>query len=144
MRRPVAGVAMGLLLEAGGRFAVLTDILGSEDAMGDMDFKVAGDATHITAFQMDIKACTLSVCLSRSLPDECGGLLRSGLSAAPPSALGWAPGKLHHPAIPSGTACCGGMALQVLAVATDASLSYCWLLDEIMSKTRDKHAGRCG
>ena len=53
--RPVAGVAMGLMLEEGGQFRILTDILGSEDAMGDMDFKVAGDADAITAFQMDIK-----------------------------------------------------------------------------------------
>lgn len=55
VKRPVAGVAMGLMLEAGGEFVVLTDILGSEDALGDMDFKVAGDAEGITAFQMDIK-----------------------------------------------------------------------------------------
>ena len=66
--RPVAGVAMGLMLERdghfriltdilgeGGRHAILTDILGSEDGLGDMDFKVAGDAAGITAFQMDIK-----------------------------------------------------------------------------------------
>ncbi len=53
--RPVAGVAMGLMLEQDGQFKILTDILGSEDAMGDMDFKVAGDADAITAFQMDIK-----------------------------------------------------------------------------------------
>jgi polyribonucleotide nucleotidyltransferase len=46
---------MGLMLEENGRFQILTDILGSEDAMGDMDFKVAGDADAITAFQMDIK-----------------------------------------------------------------------------------------
>ena len=46
---------MGLILEADGRFVVLTDILGSEDALGDMDFKVAGDAAGVTAFQMDIK-----------------------------------------------------------------------------------------
>ena len=44
LKRPIAGVAMGLILEADGRFCVLTDILGSEDALGDMDFKVAGDA----------------------------------------------------------------------------------------------------
>ena len=55
--RPVAGVAMGLILDPSGQFQILTDILGSEDAMGDMDFKVAGDAEHITAFQMDIKVC---------------------------------------------------------------------------------------
>jgi polyribonucleotide nucleotidyltransferase len=51
----VAGVAMGLILEPDGQFVVLTDILGSEDALGDMDFKVAGDESGITAFQMDIK-----------------------------------------------------------------------------------------
>ena len=55
MTRPVAGVAMGLILDADGQFRVLTDILGAEDALGDMDFKVAGDADAITAFQMDIK-----------------------------------------------------------------------------------------
>jgi polyribonucleotide nucleotidyltransferase len=55
VKRPVAGVAMGLILEPSGEFKVLTDILGSEDALGDMDFKVAGDADYITAFQMDIK-----------------------------------------------------------------------------------------
>lgn len=55
LRRTIAGVAMGLVLEPDGRFVVLTDILGSEDALGDMDFKVAGDDTGITAFQMDIK-----------------------------------------------------------------------------------------
>ena len=51
----VAGVAMGLILEKDGKFVVLTDILGSEDALGDMDFKVAGDDNGVTAFQMDIK-----------------------------------------------------------------------------------------
>jgi len=50
----VAGVAMGLIKE-GGRFAVLTDILGDEDHLGDMDFKVAGTETGVTALQMDIK-----------------------------------------------------------------------------------------
>jgi polyribonucleotide nucleotidyltransferase len=50
----VAGVAMGLILD-GNRFAVLTDILGDEDHLGDMDFKVAGSANGITALQMDIK-----------------------------------------------------------------------------------------
>lgn len=52
--RPVAGIAMGLVLE-GDRYAILSDILGAEDALGDMDFKVAGDHKGITAFQMDIK-----------------------------------------------------------------------------------------
>jgi polyribonucleotide nucleotidyltransferase len=54
LKAPVAGVAMGLVLE-GGRFQVLTDILGDEDHLGDMDFKVAGSSEGVTALQMDIK-----------------------------------------------------------------------------------------
>ena len=54
LKAPVAGVAMGLIKE-GDRFAVLTDILGDEDHLGDMDFKVAGSADGVTALQMDIK-----------------------------------------------------------------------------------------
>ncbi|MFO1402083.1 MAG: polyribonucleotide nucleotidyltransferase [Steroidobacteraceae bacterium] len=54
IKAPVAGVAMGLVLE-GSRFAVLTDILGDEDHLGDMDFKVAGSKDGVTALQMDIK-----------------------------------------------------------------------------------------
>eukprot|EP00245_Coleochaete_scutata_P018176 TRINITY_DN9306_c0_g1_i1.p1 TRINITY_DN9306_c0_g1~~TRINITY_DN9306_c0_g1_i1.p1 ORF type:complete len:333 (+),score=71.89 TRINITY_DN9306_c0_g1_i1:127-999(+) len=60
LKRAVAGVAMGLILDTGdcggdGQPLILTDILGSEDALGDMDFKVAGDEDGVTAFQMDIK-----------------------------------------------------------------------------------------
>ena len=54
VKAPVAGVAMGLIME-GERFAVLTDIMGDEDHLGDMDFKVAGTAQGINALQMDIK-----------------------------------------------------------------------------------------
>ena len=54
LKAPVAGIAMGLIKE-GDRFAVLTDILGDEDHLGDMDFKVAGSAAGVTALQMDIK-----------------------------------------------------------------------------------------
>jgi len=54
IKAPVAGVAMGLVLE-GGKFQVLTDILGDEDHLGDMDFKVAGTSDGVTALQMDIK-----------------------------------------------------------------------------------------
>ena len=54
LKRPTAGIAMGLILE-GERFAVLSDILGDEDHLGDMDFKVAGTSEGITALQMDIK-----------------------------------------------------------------------------------------
>jgi polyribonucleotide nucleotidyltransferase len=54
IKKPVAGIAMGLILE-GDKFAILSDILGDEDFLGDMDFKVAGDQHGITAFQLDIK-----------------------------------------------------------------------------------------
>ncbi|MBV8978064.1 MAG: polyribonucleotide nucleotidyltransferase, partial [Alphaproteobacteria bacterium] len=54
LKKPTAGIAMGLILE-GSRFAVLSDILGDEDHLGDMDFKVAGTDEGITALQMDIK-----------------------------------------------------------------------------------------
>ncbi len=55
IKAPVAGAAMGLVMDPDGRFAVLTDILGKEDAFGDMDFKVTGTRDGITALQMDIK-----------------------------------------------------------------------------------------
>ena len=54
VKRPVAGIAMGLILE-GERYAVLSDILGDEDHLGDMDFKVAGTEAGVTSLQMDIK-----------------------------------------------------------------------------------------
>lgn len=54
IERPVSGIAMGLILD-GDKFAILSDILGLEDALGDMDFKIAGDEHGVTAFQMDIK-----------------------------------------------------------------------------------------
>ena len=57
--RPVAGIAMGLIKE-GERFAVLSDILGDEDHLGDMDFKVAGTETGVTALQMDIKITSIT------------------------------------------------------------------------------------
>jgi len=59
VKAPVAGVAMGLVLE-GGRYKVITDILGDEDHLGDMDFKVAGTATGVTALQMDIKVDSIT------------------------------------------------------------------------------------
>ena len=55
LKKPVSGVAMGLILEPSGEFAILTDILGDEDHLGDMDFKVAGTRDGITSLQMDIK-----------------------------------------------------------------------------------------
>jgi polyribonucleotide nucleotidyltransferase len=60
LKAPVAGVAMGLILEDDGRWAVLTDILGDEDHLGDMDFKVAGTENGITTMQMDIKVAGIT------------------------------------------------------------------------------------
>jgi len=74
VRRMVAGVAMGLVLDDTTgelRDVVLTDILGSEDALGDMDFKVAGDEDGITAFQMDIKVEGITL-----------GIMKNALAAA--------------------------------------------------------------
>ncbi|MEM0923659.1 MAG: polyribonucleotide nucleotidyltransferase, partial [Pseudomonadota bacterium] len=60
LKAPVAGVAMGLILQEDGQFAVLTDILGDEDHLGDMDFKVAGTEAGITSLQMDIKVAGIT------------------------------------------------------------------------------------
>lgn len=60
MEKPVAGIAMGLIKEDDGRVAVLTDILGDEDHLGDMDFKVAGTKDGVTALQMDIKITSIT------------------------------------------------------------------------------------
>jgi polyribonucleotide nucleotidyltransferase len=62
--RPVSGIAMGLILE-GGHSVILSDILGVEDALGDMDFKVAGDSEGITSFQMDIKVEGITIEIMR-------------------------------------------------------------------------------
>ncbi len=60
LKSAVAGVAMGLILEEDGSYAVLTDILGDEDHLGDMDFKVAGTENGITSLQMDIKVAGIT------------------------------------------------------------------------------------
>ena len=60
LKKPVAGIAMGLIKEDDGRVAVLTDILGDEDHLGDMDFKVAGTKDGVTALQMDIKITSIT------------------------------------------------------------------------------------
>ncbi len=69
IKAPVAGIAMGLITE-GDRFAVLSDILGDEDHLGDMDFKVAGTETGITAFQMDIKISNVSTAIMTKALDQ--------------------------------------------------------------------------
>ncbi|MBR9850121.1 MAG: polyribonucleotide nucleotidyltransferase, partial [Rhodobacteraceae bacterium] len=60
LKAPVAGVAMGLILEDDGSYAILSDILGDEDHLGDMDFKVAGTENGITSLQMDIKVAGIT------------------------------------------------------------------------------------
>jgi len=68
---PVAGVAMGLIMdEQTGKYAVLSDIAGAEDHYGDMDFKVAGTATGITALQMDIKVSGITTEIMRKALDQ--------------------------------------------------------------------------
>ena len=66
IKAPVAGAAMGLVSEGDGKFAVLTDILGKEDAFGDMDFKVTGTRDGITALQMDIKVQGINEAIIRT------------------------------------------------------------------------------
>jgi polyribonucleotide nucleotidyltransferase len=69
MRAAVAGVAMGLIKE-GSKYAILTDILGTEDHLGDMDFKVAGTTNGITSIQMDIKIEGLDLNIMREALDQ--------------------------------------------------------------------------
>ena len=65
LKAPVAGIAMGLILEPDGRYAILSDILGDEDHLGDMDFKVAGTTQGVTALQMDIKVAGITEAIMR-------------------------------------------------------------------------------
>jgi polyribonucleotide nucleotidyltransferase len=69
LKRPVAGIAMGLILE-GARYAVLSDILGDEDHLGDMDFKVAGTDSGVTSLQMDIKIAGITEEIMRVALDQ--------------------------------------------------------------------------
>ena len=70
MKAPVAGIAMGLVTDSGGRYAVLSDIQGIEDFLGDMDFKVAGTAAGINALQMDIKLKGLDEAILRQALEQ--------------------------------------------------------------------------
>lgn len=65
--KPVAGIAMGLIFESEQRVATLSDILGDEDHLGDMDFKVVGTNDGITACQMDIKIQGISLAVMKKL-----------------------------------------------------------------------------
>ena len=69
LQRPVAGIAMGLIKE-GDKFAVLSDILGDEDHLGDMDFKVAGTTEGVTSLQMDIKITSITEEIMRIALDQ--------------------------------------------------------------------------
>ncbi len=98
IKTPVAGVAMGLVTGENGKFAVLTDIEGLEDALGDMDFKVAGTAEGITALQMDIKMKSVSYeimeqCLSQAKDARLFILerMRETISASRPEISKYAP-----------------------------------------------------
>ncbi len=70
LKEPIAGVAMGLVMEDEENYAILTDILGTEDHLGDMDFKVAGSRTGITAIQMDLKIDGLPYDLLKEALDQ--------------------------------------------------------------------------
>jgi polyribonucleotide nucleotidyltransferase len=70
IKAPVAGIAMGLIIEDDKNFAVLTDLMGIEDFNGDMDFKVAGTAKGITALQMDVKTLSLTTNILEKALDQ--------------------------------------------------------------------------
>ncbi|MBQ9579199.1 MAG: polyribonucleotide nucleotidyltransferase [Ottowia sp.] len=100
MKAHVAGVAMGLIKE-GNRFAVLTDILGDEDHLGDMDFKVAGTTQGVTALQMDIKIggitreiMQVALAQARQARLHILGLMQEALAEAKPEISSYAP-KLY-------------------------------------------------
>ncbi len=97
MTRPVAGIAMGLVTE-GSRAAVVTDILGSEDAYGDMDFKIAGSDAGVTGIQMDIKMTGIDLALMKSAMEKARvgrlkiiAIMRQAIGAARPSVSQYAP-----------------------------------------------------
>ncbi|TAN62216.1 MAG: polyribonucleotide nucleotidyltransferase, partial [Magnetospirillum sp.] len=97
MPKPVAGIAMGLIKE-GGDFAVLSDILGDEDHLGDMDFKVAGTVDGVTALQMDIKITSITEEIMKIALDQAKagrihilGEMNKGLDHARDSVSGNAP-----------------------------------------------------
>jgi polyribonucleotide nucleotidyltransferase len=72
LTRPIAGIAMGLIKE-GDRYAVLSDILGDEDHLGDMDFKVAGTEVGVTSLQMDIKITSITQAIMKVALDQAKG-----------------------------------------------------------------------
>ena len=98
LKKPVAGVAMGLILGEDGLHAILTDIQGLEDHIGDMDFKVAGTADGITALQMDIKVKGITQQIMQAALEQAKearfhilGKLREAITEARPSLSPYAP-----------------------------------------------------
>ncbi|MGQ0554029.1 MAG: polyribonucleotide nucleotidyltransferase [Planctomycetota bacterium] len=98
LRSPVAGIAMGLIGDDKGGFHILSDILGSEDHNGDMDFKVAGTANGVTALQMDIKIKGLSSALLQRALEQARegrlhilGVMNAAIAQARPEVSKWAP-----------------------------------------------------
>ena len=97
VRSACAGIAMGLVVD-GGNYAILTDIAGAEDHYGDMDFKVAGTRTGITALQMDIKVSGISIAMMREALEQARrarleilDIMDRTLSASRPSISSYAP-----------------------------------------------------
>ncbi len=102
MKAHVAGIAMGLIKD-GGRFAVLTDILGDEDHLGDMDFKVAGTTNGITALQMDIKIqgitkeiMQVALAQAKEARMHILGKMQEAMGEAKAEISSFAPQALHH------------------------------------------------
>ncbi|MDO8671280.1 MAG: polyribonucleotide nucleotidyltransferase, partial [Dehalococcoidia bacterium] len=98
LKAPVAGVAMGLVTGTDGKYAILTDIQGMEDALGDMDFKVAGTATGVTAVQMDMKVKGLSFAVLNEALEQANegrlfilGKVTAAISKARPELSRYAP-----------------------------------------------------
>ncbi len=98
LKRPVAGIAMGLIKE-GDKFEVLSDILGDEDHLGDMDFKVAGTEKGITALQMDIKITSITKAIMEQALEQASagrkhilGKMEKALTASRPEVSDNAPG----------------------------------------------------
>jgi polyribonucleotide nucleotidyltransferase len=95
IRTPVAGVAMGLIMSEEGEYAILTDIQGLEDHIGDMDFKVAGTKNGVTALQMDIKVKGISPEIMQSALEQArearGHIMEKLLEAIPEARTGLSP-----------------------------------------------------
>ena len=106
LKSPCAGIAMGLVVE-GDKYAILTDIAGAEDHYGDMDFKVAGTRTGITALQMDIKVSGVSIAMMREALGQARkarleilDTMEKTISTARPEMSSYAP-RLHMLTIPT-------------------------------------------